>query len=250
MLYSRGRQSLFADRYLQAKETQMKKITGILIIGLSLFGCKEKTSDKKKIEQKAEFNQNLADMITVRAKIDQTVARGNPPEKYKIIGLEKWRDYKDSVFRDNKKILEKVLNEYGFPGIDLVGKQGSFNFWLMVQHCDFDPDFQKEVLQQMKIEVDKGNAIPRNYGLLVDRVNLNTGEKQIYGTQVAYNRKTGQAYPRDLEDSLNVNKRRESVGLEPIKKYLNHMTNNHFQMNKENMIKRGITEPKLYELKK
>mgnify|MGYP000961775738 FL=1 len=120
----------------------------------------------------------------------------------------------------------------------------------MVQHCDFDPDFQKEVLQQMKIEVDKGNALSRNYGLLVDRVNLNTGEKQIYGTQITYNRKTGQAYPRDLEDSLNVNKRRKSVGLEPIEVYLNKMTNRHFQMNKEDMIKRGITEPKLYELKK
>jgi hypothetical protein len=228
----------------------MKKIIGILIIGLTFLGCKEKISEKKEKEQKVEFNQDLANMLTVKAKIDQIAAAGKPPREYKKLGLEKWRDYKDSIFRDNKKFLEKVFNEHGFTGIDLVGKQGSFNFWLMVQHCDFDPDFQKEVLQQMKIEVDKGNALSRNYGLLVDRVNLNTGEKQIYGTQITYNRKTGQAYPRDLEDSLNVNKRRKSVGLEPIEVYLNKMIDRHFQMNKENMIKRGITEPKLYELKK
>ena len=39
----------------------------------------------------------------------------------------------------------------------------------------------------MKIEIDKRNAEPSNYGLLVDRVQLNIGEPQVYGTQVIYN---------------------------------------------------------------
>ena len=120
----------------------------------------------------------------------------------------------------------------------------------MVQHSDHNPDFQKEVLEKMKIEVDKGNAKPGNYGLLVDRVQLNTGKKQVFGTQVTYNMETGQAYPRDLEDSLHVNKRRKSIGLKPIEEYLNGMTEMHFEMNKEYYLKKGVTEPKLYKLKK
>lgn len=52
-----------------------------------------------------------------------------------------------------------------------------------------------------------------------------------------------------LEDSLNVNKWRAEVGLEPLEEYLNGLTICHFEMNKRNMLNRGITEPKLYEVK-
>lgn len=57
----------------------------------------------------------------------------------------------------------------------------------------------------------------------------------------------GQAYPKDLADSLNVNKRRAEVGLEPIEEYLNRMTQMHFEMNKEYLKNRGITKPVLYK---
>ena len=66
---------------------------------------------------------------------------------------------------------------------------------------------------------------------------------------MSYVGETGQAIPKSLQDSLTVNERRKSVGLEPIEEYLNVMTEMHFEMNKENMLKRGITQPKLYEKK-
>jgi hypothetical protein len=118
----------------------------------------------------------------------------------------------------------------------------------MVQHSDHLPAFQKEVLEKMKTEVEKGNATPSNYGLLVVRLKLNTGEKQIYGSQVDYNIETCQAYSRNLADSVNVNKRRKSIGLEPMEEYLNRMTESHFKMNKQFYSDRGISEPKLYEI--
>lgn len=183
------------------------------------------------------------------AEVDQ-VAAYIPQGKYQEMTDEEWKFFKDSVFTTHQKRLKQIYDKYGFVGFDLAGEEGSRNFWLMVQHSDHNPDFQKKVLEKMKIEVDKGNAIPSNYGLLVDRVKLNTGEKQVFGTQVTYNMETGQAYPRDLEDSLNVNKRRKSVGLEPIEEYLNQMTEMHFEMNKEIYLKKGVTKPKLYELKK
>ena len=86
----------------------------------------------------------------------------------------------------------------------------------------------------------------RNYGLLTDRVKINTGEKQIYGTQVTYN-SFGQAYPKNLADSMNVNKLRAEVGLEPIEEYLNNMTQMHFEMNKKYLESKGITAPILYK---
>lgn len=228
----------------------MKQTLALLLIGLLLIGCKEKISNEKKTqEKKVEFNQNLAAELSRMAEVDQ-IAAYIPQGEYKKMSNEEWNSFKDSVFTTHQKRLKQIYDEYGFVGFDLAGEDGSRNFWLMVQHSDHNPDFQKEVLEKMKIEVDKENAVPSNYGLLVDRVNLNTDKKQVYGTQVTYNMETGQAYPKPLEDSPKVNERRKSIGLEPIEEYLNSMTEMHFEMNKEFYLKKGVTEPKLYELKK
>ncbi len=225
----------------------MNKIYRILIIGLLFFGCKNINADKKVTEEKIEFNQNLADELKRMAEVDQ-IAAYIPQGEYKKMTNEQWNSFKDSVFTTHQKRLKQIFDKNGFVGFNLAGEEGSQNFWLMVQHSDHKPGFQKEVLEKMKIEVEKKNAKPSNYGLLVDRVNLNTGKKQIYGTQVTYNMETGQAYPKSLDDSLNVNKRRKSIGLESIEEYLNGMTEMHFEMNKKYYSDKGITKPKLYEI--
>jgi hypothetical protein len=119
----------------------------------------------------------------------------------------------------------------------------------MVQHSDHDPEFQKMVLEKMKVEVENQNAIPSNYALLTDRVLLNTGEPQIYGTQVDYNMETGQAYPRDLADSSSVNIKRMEMGMQPLEVYLNEMIEMHFEMNKAYYAEKGVVAPMYYEVK-
>lgn len=226
----------------------MNKIIGIFIISLILFGCKQKITDKNIPDEKIEFNQELAEELEKMVEIDQLVASNAfPPKNYSHLTQEKWEVFKDSVYNKNQKRAKEILDKHGFVGFDLAGENGSRNFWLIVQHSDHNPEFQKEVLAEMKKEVEKQNADSRNYGLLVDRVNLNTGKAQIYGTQVTYNMNNGQAYPKKLADSVNVNKRRKSIGLEPIEEYLNRMSEMHFEMNKENYLNKGITKPKLYE---
>ncbi|MCB6061333.1 hypothetical protein LVDJXP189_2150004 [Flavobacterium psychrophilum] len=128
-----------------------------------------------------------------------------------------------------------------------MGKSGTNDFWLFVQHSDKFPEFQKRVLKSMNKAVKKGNANPNNYAYLMDRVNANNGEKQMFGTQVDY-RMNGQAKPKNgLIDSLNVDKRRKEYDLDSLKKYLNTMTEMHFEMNKDYFDKKGITKPNLYK---
>ena len=218
----------------------MKKILGIIIIGITLFGCKEKTS------KKVEFNQDLADELKKMAEVDQ-IAAYIPQGKYKEMTSEQWNSFKDSVYTTHQKRLKEIFDKYGFVGFDLAGEEGSQNFWLMVQHSDHNPNFQKEILDKMKAQVEKQNAKPSNYALLVDRVNLNTGKPQIYGTQVDYNIDIAQAFPKNLADSANVNERRKSIGLGPLEEYLNQMTLINFEINKEFHLEKGITEPKLYK---
>lgn len=215
----------------------------ILFTLLTTISCGSKKADSREVV----FDQGLANALEEMAAVDQFAARNAfPPEGYTHLSQEDWIAAKDSIYRSHKVVLEEILNEHGYPGYDHIGKDGEKNYWLMVQHCDFDPEFQTQVLEALQAQVQKDNANARNFGLLKDRVQLNTGQKQIYGTQVTYVQKTGQAIPKPLLDSINVNERRAELGFPPIEVYLNQMTISHFEMNKANLAEHGITEPKLY----
>lgn len=199
--------------------------------------------------QGKKFNQALTDSLAKWALLDQTAA-GPPTGKLKDMTHAQRQHYNDSIFAANERRLMIVFDKYGFPGYDLVGKAGSNNFWLMVQHCDKNVGFQKEVLKKMKAELPKRNADPKNFAYLTDRVLLNTSQKQVYGTQLTYDIDSCQAIPKPLMDSLNVNKRRTEIGLEPIESYLNLMSQFHFEMNKAVYETKGIRKPKLLNVPK
>lgn len=222
----------------------MKINSYFVLIILVLVGCK---NNNKKLQK--DYNQELVKELASIVEIDQ-IAAGVPSGKYKELSKEEWMSFKDSVFKSTYKKASKIFKKHGFIGYDLAGKEGSRDFWLIVQHLDFKVEFQESVLKKMKIEVDNKNASPRDYAFLLDRVQLNKKKKQVYGTQVLYNWKVCQAYPNSLIDSVNVNKRREEIGLEPLEVYLNEMSELHFKINKETFSKINITKPKLYKVKK
>lgn len=199
----------------------------------------------KPVMAQTATNKLLADSLIKMRDVDQIAAKP-PVGKYAAMTKEAWQQFKDSVFGTHKQILENVFNRYGYPGYDLVGKEGEHSFWLMVQHCDQWPAFQEKILTAMKPQVAKGNANPSNYAYLTDRVLINTGRKQVYGTQVTYNVDSCQALPKPLQDSLTVNTRRKEMGMESIEEYLNSTGTSHFLMNRAMYEKKGITKPKLY----
>lgn len=57
-----------------------------------------------------------------------------------------------------------------------------------MQHCDADIELQMKALAGLKRGVKKGIGIRNNYAYLLDRVKVNLGEKQIFGTQVYRNK--------------------------------------------------------------
>jgi hypothetical protein len=222
-----------------------KSYTLIIFSLFFLFACKERSIIIEKTTQKVVFNQDLATELEKMAKMDQ-VAAYIPQGTYKDLTPEQWKFFKDSVFTAHQKRLKEIFDTHGFAGFDLVGEEGSQNFWLMVQHSDHNPTFQQEVLEKMKVALENENAIPSNYGLLVDRVNLNTGKPQVYGTQVDYNFELAQAFSKNLADSATVNERRAALGMEPLEEYLNDMSKSHYAMNQEFYLEKGIEGPTLY----
>jgi hypothetical protein len=137
-----------------------------------------------------------------------------------------------ATFKQHKPYLESVINKYGFPGYDLVGKETSNHFFILVQHCDDDPAFQQRVLALMKPQVDKNNADTKGFAYLTDRVLVNSGDLQLYGTQLTYEGgKQGRAMCTGVRCVDQLDERRAKVGLDPIKNYLQRATDMHKAMN-------------------
>lgn len=138
-------------------------------------------------------------------------------------------------FTRHQPVLEKIVRQIGYPGYRQVGERSSSNFWLLVQHADAYPAFQRQVLQLMQGELKRKNASSINYAYLTDRVASNAGRPEEYGTQVVYEgvgTPAVRAVPKSLRDPKNVNKRRAAIGMEPLEAYLDGMTKMHIEMNK------------------
>ncbi len=216
----------------------------LLLCILIALACK---GEVQKQEDVVVFNEELVTTLSKMAEVDQYYA-GIPQGEHEG-DWDTWIKIRDSINRKHQKILQDIIEMYGYPGFDRVGESGESDFWVMVQHSDFDPEWQTSVLLLLKQEVDKNNATPAHYGLLTDRVLVNSGEPQLYGTQRHFN-ELGQAYIKELQDRKNVNKRRALLGMETLEEYLNEATLFHFEMNKEYLKEKGITEPTLYPLPK
>ncbi len=121
---------------------------------------------------------------------------------------------KDSI---NLLKVKKILDQYGWPGPDVVGGKGSQTIFLVIQHSDIET--QQKYLPVMREAVKQKKASPSALALLEDRVALGTGKKQVYGSQIGRD-KDGKYYISPLEDPDNVDKRREEVGLGSLADYV------------------------------
>ena len=119
---------------------------------------------------------------------------------------------------ENLPWLKGVIAAHGWPGASLVGTDGAHAAWLLAQHADADPAFQRQCLDLLTVAVEAGEARMRELAYLTDRVLLAEGKPQVYGTQV--NRHGGSWVPRDLGDPDGVDARRAAAGLGPLAEYL------------------------------
>ena len=114
--------------------------------------------------------------------------------------------------------VEKIIQQYGWQGADVIGWQGNLTLFFVIQHADSAT--QEKYLPVLREAVNKGNAEGAQLAYLEDRLSLKRGGKQIYGSQVGMDEKTKLNFVLPLEDPDNVDKRREKVGLQPIAEYL------------------------------
>jgi hypothetical protein len=114
--------------------------------------------------------------------------------------------------------LEKILDEHGWLGVDVVGASGNTALWLVIQHSS--QEVQEKYLPMMREAVSQGKALPCHLALLEDRVAVGQGKKQMYGSQPDTDPDTGEYCVSSLEDPENVDERRLDVGLDKLGEYM------------------------------
>jgi hypothetical protein len=99
-----------------------------------------------------------------------------------------------------------------------VGPAGFRAAWLIAQR---DTALLRTALHRM-MEAGPEESLPADVALLEDRIRLQSGRKQLYGTQL---RRVGASLvPAPMEDSAHVDMRRDAAGLPPLRIALCSMT--------------------------
>jgi hypothetical protein len=189
-------------------------VTKLTDIEICKSGAKEEEVDNRSLQ---------IELITMYIK-DQA-ARGNVMNdiitKYKVEGLELPKEQDGmAVDRMNRDRLKEIVAEFGFPTRQLVGKDAMEGIFLVIQHSDLDPQWQKEQLPNIENAVKQGDMDGQSYAYLYDRIKINSGEKQLYGTQFRFiDPATRKIEFSETEDPDNLDRRRMEVGMMPMKMY-------------------------------
>jgi len=124
----------------------------------------------------------------------------------------------------NTADLKTLLDICSWFTISEWGRAADGNAWLLVQHADEDPEFQKAILAKLESLYPSRETRPDHYAYLYDRVAISAHDPtkrtlQRYGTQGRCV-EPGKWEPFPIEDEANVDLRRAEVGLPPLAKYI------------------------------
>lgn len=122
-----------------------------------------------------------------------------------------------ALHEKNAVRLRQILSSHGWPHEAIVGSDGAYAAWLIVQHAIGEPSFQRQVLPLLQNEASQGRVPGWHAAYLADRIAMYEQRPQRYGTQWLDDPQDGRTRPWPLEEPERVNGLRESVGLGPMR---------------------------------
>ena len=182
----------------------------------------EKNALTGSVQEQAKYDKVLAAFLDSIYYEDQRYRQMiDSVEKTFGFGSDEMKKLEKAMMRAdslNLVAVTNILDTRGWLGPDIVSPRGNTALFLVIQHAELET--QKKYLPLLRDAVKKKNAQPRHWALMEDRVALSEGRKQIYGSQLQWNEKTGKMELGPIEDEANVDVRRASVGLPPLEEYL------------------------------
>lgn len=109
--------------------------------------------------------------------------------------------------------VEDILQKHGWLGSSQIGPLANQSIYLTIQHAQ-NNEIRMKYFPLLKNSAEKGESDITDMATMQDRILVESGKAQIYGTQSRMVNNELEYYP--IEDPKNVNKRRKEVGLNKI----------------------------------
>jgi hypothetical protein len=113
--------------------------------------------------------------------------------------------------------LERVIAAHGWPRRSQFGDSAAGAAWLIVQHSPMR-EFQEKMLPILQVESKRGEVNAPDVAMLADRVYVQRGEPQRYGTQFSIRK--DRLAPDSIVVTPALDSLRASVGLPPMAEYV------------------------------
>ncbi|MGE0755238.1 MAG: DUF6624 domain-containing protein [Alphaproteobacteria bacterium] len=129
----------------------------------------------------------------------------------------------EQIHRKKSDLLKQVINTQGWPHPTSHNGHAEATAFLIVQHADYDPDFQRQCHAIMVALAPSGKASLGFLAFLTDRILCNEGRHQRFGTQVR-EVENGCFVPKAIEQPERVDELRMQAGIaETLSDYLNRV---------------------------
>ena len=145
-----------------------------------------------------------------RKKYMQNGGYFSTPAIFPVLAME------EKNLKENERRLLELLDKNGWPTASLVTEYAAAGAALVINHSTHE--IRKKYFPMLEEAFKKGEAQPLRYAKMRDRLLVEEGKKQLFGTQLKFEENT--RVPQPIEDPQNVDKRRAEIGLDPLHVYL------------------------------
>jgi hypothetical protein len=180
-----------------------------------IVGVRRKTQELKDNARTMDDSLELESLFSLEPKTgDDLIQSANAPSASALEFLEQ-------IHRRNSEALKTIIHNNGWPAALLVSKDAEAAAFMIVQHADYDPVFQRACHLLLMESVICGDTQEIGFlAFLTDRILCNDGRRQRFGTQIR-EVTNGCFVPKPMEDPEDVDEIRLRAGLkETLSDYL------------------------------
>ncbi len=130
-------------------------------------------------------------------------------------------EFLEQIHRRNSEALKTIIHNDGWPSAESVSKNAEAAAFMIVQHADYDPVFQRACHLMLTESVVRGETQEIGFlAFLTDRILCNDRKPQRFGTQIR-EVTNGCFVPKPMENPDQVDELRLRAGLrESLADYL------------------------------
>jgi hypothetical protein len=120
--------------------------------------------------------------------------------------------------RQNQILVKSIIEKCNFEAIEKQGKEAVFAAFMITQHAQ--TEFRTEYYPYFENSAKKNLLKKAALALMIDRMLMEKGDKQMYGSQWETDPASGTNILTPLKYPKRINILRDSMGMQPLEEYM------------------------------